>query len=70
MRISTRRKFLIFIGLFIMLLQTYKYTTNKLFDWKIELVVFIIGLALFIGDPKYLLNFFKSVITRKNERNE
>jgi len=70
MRISTRRKFLIFIGLFIMLLQTYKYTTNKLFDWKIELVVFIIGLALFIGDPKYLLNLFKSVITRKNERNE
>lgn len=53
-----------------MIFQTYKYTTNKLFDWKIELVVFIIGLALFIGDPKYLLNLFKSVITRKNESNE
>ena len=68
MKISTRRKFLIFIGLFIITFQTYKYATNKLFDWKIELVVFIIGLALLIGDPKYLLNLFKEIITKKTEK--
>ena len=56
-----------YIGLFIMLFQSYKYTTNQLFDWKIELVVFIIGLALFIGDPKFILNLFKQVLTRKKD---
>lgn len=70
MKISTRRKFLMFIGLFIILFQSYKYATNQLFDWKIEIVVFIIGLALFIGDPKYLLNLFKQVVTKKGNDNE
>lgn len=67
MRISTKRKYLLTIGLGIITFQTYKYFTNQLFNSNLELVVFIIGLALFIGDPKFILNVFKQVITRKKD---
>lgn len=66
MRISTRRKFLLTIGLGLISFQTYKYFTNQLFDSNLELVVFIIGLA-FLLDPKYLLRVFENVVTRKKE---
>ena len=67
MRISTRRKYLLTIGLGIITFQTYKYFTNQLFDSYFELVVFIIGLALAL-DPKYLLNLFEKLITKKIEK--
>lgn len=66
MRISTRRKFLLTIGLGLISFQTYKYFTNQLFDSNLELVVFIIGLA-FLLDPKYLLRVFENVVTRKKD---
>lgn len=67
MRISTRRKYLLTIGLGIITFQTYKYFTNQLFDSYLELVVFIIGLALSL-DPKYLLNLFEKVVIKKTEK--
>lgn len=66
MRISTKRKYLLTIGLGIITFQTYKYFTNQLFNSNLELVVFIIGLA-FLLDPKYLLRVFENVITRKKD---
>lgn len=69
MRISTRRKYLLTIGLGIISFQTYKYFTNQLFNSNLELVVFIIGLA-FLLDPTYLLRVFEKVITKKGNENE
>jgi hypothetical protein len=69
MRISTRRKYLLTIGLGIISFQTYKYFTNQLFNSNLELVVFIIGLA-FLLDPTYLLRVFEKVVTKKNNENE
>ncbi len=67
MRISTRKKILMYLGLVIMLFQFYKYATNQMFEWKIELVIFIIALALLMAEPRFILNLFKQIITRKKE---
>jgi hypothetical protein len=69
MRISTKRKYLLTIGLGIISFQTYKYFTNQLFNSNLELVVFIIGLA-FLLDPTYLLRVFEKVVTKKSNENE
>lgn len=69
MRISTKRKYLLTIGLGIISFQTYKYFTNQLFNSNLELVVFIIGLA-FLLDPTYLLRVFEKVVTKKGNENE
>jgi len=71
MSISLRRKigfwFLFIIGVSTISFQTYKYFTNQLFDSQMELVVFIIGLALTIM-PQYILRLFEKIIIKKENR--
>lgn len=66
MRMTTKRKFFATLGVAILLFQFYKWVTNQMFDWKIELVVCVIAVA-FLLDPKYILSLFEKVITRKKE---
>tara|TARA_R110000782_G_scaffold269995_2_gene369228 strand:- start:298 stop:507 length:210 start_codon:yes stop_codon:yes gene_type:complete len=69
MKINTKRKYLLTIGIAIISFQTYKYFANQLFNSNLELVVFIIGLA-FLLDPTYLLRVFEKVITKKTNSDE
>lgn len=70
MSLALRRKigywFLLILGICINTFQVYKYFTNQLEDIKVELVIFIIGLALNLA-PQYLLRLFEKVVTRKKD---
>lgn len=71
MSIKTRREiaywFLLLLGMTLNAFQTYKYLTNQLEYSSLELIVLIVGLA-FNFAPKYLLNLFEKLITKKIEK--
>lgn len=67
MSIALRRKigywFLLIVGISTISFQAYKYFTNKITDNQLELVVFIIGLALTLA-PQYILKLFEKFVLR------
>jgi hypothetical protein len=70
MSIALRRKigywFLMILGICINGFQFYKYVKNELGDWKLELVVCIIGLAFNIA-PNYLLRLFEKFVLKRKD---
>jgi membrane protein YqaA with SNARE-associated domain len=70
MSISLRRKigywFLFILGMSINGFQVYKYFTNQLGNLQLELVVFVIGLALNLA-PNYLLRLFEKFVLKRKD---
>jgi hypothetical protein len=58
--------FLFILGLILNGFQVYKYVTGQLVYSNLELVVLVVGVA-FNFAPKFILNMFEKVITKKAE---
>lgn len=58
--------FLLILGLSLNTFQVYKYFTDQLGDWKLELVVCIIGLAFNLM-PRYVLRLFEKFVLKRND---
>jgi hypothetical protein len=56
--------FLLILGLTLNTFQVYKYVTGQLVYSNLELVVLVVGVA-FNFAPKFILNMFEKVITKK-----
>jgi hypothetical protein len=56
--------FLLILGLTLNTFQVYKYLTGQLVYSNLELVVLVVGVA-FNFAPKFILNMFEKVITKK-----
>jgi hypothetical protein len=56
--------FLLILGLTLNTFQVYKYITGQLVYSNLELVVLVVGVA-FNFAPKFILNMFEKVITKK-----
>lgn len=59
---------LLLLGITLNSFQVYKYMTNQLGDFKMEVVVLIVGVA-FNFAPNYLLRLFEKLVV-KNNKNE
>ena len=70
MSLALRRKIgywiLFLLGISINCFQVYKYFTNQLGNLQLELVVFIIGLALNLA-PNYLLRLFEKFVLKRKD---
>jgi hypothetical protein len=62
---SLKYWFCLAIGIIAVSLQLYKYATNSFdFDWKVESVIFAIGLAM-IWRPTQIINFISKTFDKK-----
>lgn len=55
------------LGIVLNSFQVYKYVSNKLEYSKLELIVLVVGVA-FQFFPKFILNIFEKIVTRKNDK--